>query len=123
MELKIESAGKALIMNINLTESAARRIHVLREKENNPALMLRVTVMGGGCSGFQYEIDLDAQKNPDDVTFERDGAVLVTDTTSLPFLDNAEVDFVSDMMKSAFKIRNPNAAASCGCGSSFAVKN
>lgn len=109
-------------MAIHLTESAAKRILILREKENNPALMLRVTVLGGGCSGFQYEIDLDASKNDDDVTFEKDGAVLVTDTTSLPFLENAEIDFVSDMMKSAFKIRNPNAAASCGCGSSFAVK-
>jgi len=106
-----------------LTESAAKRIHVLREKEGDPALMLRVTVMGGGCSGFQYAIELTAEKNADDVTFEKDGAVLVTDAVSLPFLHNAEIDYVSDMMKSAFKIRNPNAAAGCGCGKSFSVKN
>jgi iron-sulfur cluster assembly accessory protein len=106
-----------------LTDSAAKRILVLREKEGNADLMLRVTVMGGGCSGFQYAIELTAEKNADDVTFEKDGAVLVTDEVSLPFLHNAEIDYVSDMMKSAFKIRNPNAAAGCGCGKSFSVKN
>lgn len=106
-----------------LTDSAAKRIHVLREKEGDAGLMLRVTVLGGGCSGFQYAIELTAEKNADDVTFEKDGAVLVTDEVSLPFLNNAEIDYVSDMMKSAFKIRNPNAAAGCGCGKSFSVKN
>lgn len=106
-----------------LTDSAAKRIHVLREKEGDASLMLRVTVMGGGCSGFQYAIELTAEKNADDVTFEKDGAVLITDDVSLPFLNNAEIDYVSDMMKSAFKIRNPNAAAGCGCGKSFSVKN
>ena len=106
-----------------LTDSAAKRIHVLREKEGNANLMLRVTIMGGGCSGFQYAIELTAEKNADDVTFEKDGAVLITDDVSLPFLNNAEIDYVSDMMKSAFKIRNPNAAAGCGCGKSFSVKN
>lgn len=106
-----------------LTDSAAKRIHVLREKEGDASLMLRVTVMGGGCSGFQYAIELTAEKNADDVTFEKDGAVFITDDVSLPFLNNAEIDYVSDMMKSAFKIRNPNAAAGCGCGKSFSVKN
>ena len=106
-----------------LTDSAAKRIHVLREKEGDASLMLRVTVMGGGCSGFQYAIELTAEKNADDVTFEKDGAVLITDDVSLPFLNNAEIDYVSDMMKSAFNIRNPNAAAGCGCGKSFSVKN
>jgi iron-sulfur cluster insertion protein len=106
-----------------LTESAAKRLHVLREKEGNAKLMLRVTIMGGGCSGFQYGIELTDELNVDDVTFEKDGAVLVTDDVSLPYLNNAEVDYVADMMKAAFKIRNPNAAAGCGCGKSFSVKN
>ncbi len=110
-------------MNMTMTESAAKRLLTLRQKENNPNLMLRVTVLGGGCSGFQYELDLTDQKNDDDVLFERNGATLVTDSVSLPFVNGAEVDFVSDMMKSAFKIRNPNAAAGCGCGVSFSVKN
>lgn len=109
-------------MNMTMTESAVKRIHTLREKEKNPKLMLRVTVMGGGCSGFQYELDYDDQINTDDITFEKDGAVIVTDEVSLPFLNNAEIDYVSDMMKSQFKIRNPNAASSCGCGSSFSTR-
>lgn len=109
-------------MNMLITESAAKRIHVLREKEKNPALMLRVTVLGGGCSGFQYELDFDDKVNAGDMTFEKDGAKIVTDEISLPFLNGAEVDYVSDMMKSSFKIRNPNAASSCGCGVSFSVR-
>ena len=109
-------------MNITLTDSAAKRILELRKKKNNDKLMLRVTVLGGGCSGFQYSIELDDQKNEDDQTFEQGGATLVTDSTSLPFLVGAEVDFISNMMKSEFKIHNPNAAAGCGCGASFAVK-
>lgn len=110
-------------MHIELTDSAAKRLLLLREKEGNPQLMLRVTVLGGGCSGFQYGLDLDDKAQPGDVTFEKNGAVLVTDETSLPFLNNAEIDYVSDMIKSAFKIRNPNAASGCGCGKSFSVRN
>jgi iron-sulfur cluster insertion protein len=109
-------------MIVHLTDSAAARLLILREKEGNPELMLRVTVLGGGCSGFQYQLDVTDTLNPDDVTFEKNGAVLVTDDVSLPFINGAEIDFVSDMMKSAFKIRNPNAAAGCGCGKSFSTK-
>jgi iron-sulfur cluster insertion protein len=110
-------------MNMTMTDSAAKRLLTLRQKENNPNLMLRVTVLGGGCSGFQYELDLTDKKEADDVVFEKNGAVMVTDSVSLPFVNGAEVDYVSDMMKSAFKIRNPNAASGCGCGVSFSVKN
>lgn len=109
-------------MIVHLTDSAAARLLVLREKEGNPRLMLRVTVLGGGCSGFQYQLDVTDTVNEDDVTFEKNGAALVTDEISLPFINGAEIDFVSDMMKSAFKIRNPNAAAGCGCGKSFSTK-
>lgn len=109
-------------MQVLLTDSAAARILTLRQKEQNDKLMLRVTVLGGGCSGFQYQIDLADTLNADDVTFEKNGATLVTDEVSLPFINGAEIDFVSDMMKSAFKIRNPNAAAGCGCGKSFSAK-
>lgn len=108
---------------MTMTQSAAKRLTFLREKEKNPQLMLRVTVLGGGCSGFQYELDLTDQKQADDVFFDHNGAILVTDSTSIQFLNGAEVDYVSDMMKSAFKIRNPNAASGCGCGVSFSVKN
>lgn len=109
-------------MIVHLTDSAAARLLALREKEANDKLMLRVTVLGGGCSGFQYQLDVTDTVNEDDVTFEKNGAVLVTDDVSLPFINGAEIDFVSDMMKSAFKIRNPNAAAGCGCGKSFSTK-
>ena len=108
-------------MPLSLSESAAKRILFLREKEKKPTLMLRVTVLGGGCSGFQYALDFTEQKNPDDVVFEKDGAAMVTDPTSLPFLEGALVDFEQTMVKSAFKIRNPNAASGCGCGKSFSV--
>lgn len=108
--------------NMSMTASAAKRLGQLREKEGNPKLMLRVTVLGGGCSGFQYELDLDDKLNADDLTYELDGAVLVTDSTSMQFLGGASVDYVQDMIKSSFKIRNPNEAAGCGCGKSFSPK-
>jgi iron-sulfur cluster insertion protein len=107
---------------MSISESAARRLKIICAKENNPKLMLRVTVLGGGCSGFQYQLELDDKITDDDVKVERDGAILVTDATSLQFLRGAEVDYVQDMIKSAFKIRNPNEAAGCGCGKSFSVK-
>ncbi|MDI1227064.1 MAG: iron-sulfur cluster assembly accessory protein [bacterium] len=103
---------------LSLTDSAVKRLAVLREKEGNPNLLLRVTVLGGGCSGFQYELGLDDKINDDDVKF--DG--IVTDTTSIQFLSGAEVDYMQSIVKSAFKIRNPNEAAGCGCGKSFAPK-
>jgi iron-sulfur cluster insertion protein len=120
--MKTMSQPQTETMNMAITARAARRILEMREKENNPGLMLRVTVLGGGCSGFQYDLDWDDKLADDDVTFELDGAAVVTDSTSLPFLNNAEIDYEQAMIKSAFKIRNPNAAASCGCGNSFAPK-
>jgi len=115
-------SARANGMLVHLTDSAAARLLAMREKEGNDKLMLRVTVLGGGCSGFQYQLDVTDDVNEDDVTFEKNGAILVTDDISLPFINGAEIDFVSDMMKSAFKIRNPNAAAGCGCGKSFSTK-
>lgn len=108
--------------NMTITESAAKRLAVLRQKEGNDKLMLRVTVLGGGCSGFQYQLDLDDNLAADDLIVDKGGAVLVTDATSMQFLAGAEVDYVQDMIKSSFKIRNPNEAAGCGCGKSFAPK-
>lgn len=110
-------------VNMSMTDSAAKRISFLRQKEGKPDLMLRISVMGGGCSGFQYALEFDDTVNPDDFTFEKNGSKIVTDATSMQFLQNAEVDYVQDMIKSAFKIRNPNEASGCGCGKSFSVKN
>jgi iron-sulfur cluster insertion protein len=108
--------------NIGLSESAAKRILAMGQKQGNPQLMLRVTVLGGGCSGFQYELTFDDKFNADDIAIEKNGAKLVTDESSLPFLQDALIDYEQTLMSSAFKIKNPNAASGCGCGKSFSVK-
>jgi len=106
---------------IGITDSAAQRIHHLQEQEGNPGLRFRLTVMGGGCSGFQYQMDLDDQKTADDVTFEKNGVEIVTDSLSLQYLKGSTLDFIESLSGSSFEIKNPNATASCGCGSSFSV--
>lgn len=106
---------------LELTAAAAKRVLVLAEIEGNPALMLRLSVSGGGCSGYQYGFSFDDSAGADDHVFERDGARLVVDDTSLGLLAGAQVDFIEDLMGSYFKVSNPNATSSCGCGSSFAV--
>jgi iron-sulfur cluster insertion protein len=105
---------------ITLSASAAKRIKVLNAQAGTDE-MFRVTVNGGGCSGFQYEFKLDGQLNDDDQTFERDGSVLVTDETSLDLIAGSEVDFIDDLMGAYFQVKNPNAVSSCGCGTSFAI--
>lgn len=82
---------------------------------------LRVAVEGGGCSGFQYEIQIARGANADDVVIERDGARLFVDPVSLPFLLGSEVDWVDELIGASFKVKNPNAKSSCGCGVSFSV--
>ncbi len=83
--------------------------------------MLRVAVEGGGCSGFQYQFDLVEAANEDDLYIERDGAAAVVDEVSVPFLKGAEIDFVEELAAAEFRIRNPNAKSSCGCGISFSI--
>ncbi|MBB3065543.1 iron-sulfur cluster insertion protein ErpA [Limibacillus halophilus] len=107
--------------SLSLTENAAKRIAWLMQQEEQSNLMLRIAVSGGGCSGFQYGFSFDDNTNPDDVTFERDGARVVIDQMSLELLSGSQVDFVEDLMGAYFKIENPNATASCGCGTSFAI--
>jgi len=104
-----------------LTPSAAQRVQTLIEMEGKPNLMLRLSVSGGGCSGFQYGIMLDDQVNEDDVVMEQHGTKVVVDQTSLDLLAGTEVDYVEDLMGSSFQFRNPNASSTCGCGSSFSV--
>jgi len=106
---------------ITISDSAAKRVLVLRELEGDDSLMLRITVSGGGCSGFQYGFAFDNQKNEDDYVFEHMGIAVVTDDASLDLLNGSVIDFVEDLMGASFQIKNPNATASCGCGSSFAV--
>ena len=109
--------------NLTLSAAAARRINRVVSDQGNPALMVRLEVLGGGCSGYQYKFGFDANLNPaEDIVVERDGAKLVVDTTSLDLLKGSEVDYGETLMEAGFKVVNPNAASSCGCGSSFAVK-
>lgn len=114
-------ADAASDRRVVVTESAARRIAALREQEAADGAFLRISVSGGGCSGFQYGLSFDEQKNPDDFTFERDGIAVIVDDVSLDLLNGAEIDFVEDLMGASFQIRNPNAASSCGCGNSFSI--
>ena len=103
-----------------LTPAAARRLHALGAAEGRP-LMLRVAVEGGGCSGFQYRFELVDEVQPEDVRVERDGAAALVDDVSLPFLAGSEIDFVDELVGAQFRVRNPNAASSCGCGVSFSI--
>jgi iron-sulfur cluster assembly accessory protein len=103
-----------------VTERAARRIAEILAKEPAGA-MLRVAVDGGGCSGFQYAFDIVTARNDDDLAVEKDGVTVLVDPVSLNFLMGAEIDFANELIGAAFKINNPNATSSCGCGTSFSV--
>ena len=110
----------ALEPALTLSDSAVRRIGRILGKE--PAgTALRVSVSGGGCSGFQYGFDLTREREPDDLVIARDGAVVFVDPVSLDYMRGSVIDFVDDLMGQSFQIRNPNAVASCGCGTSFSV--
>ena len=106
--------------NVTVTERAALRIGEILKSEPN-GTMLRVSVEGGGCSGFQYKFDVDRARAEDDLVIERDHAVVLVDPASVPFLEGSEVDFVDDLIGASFRINNPNATASCGCGTSFSI--
>lgn len=106
--------------SVALTAAAAERIKAVVAAEPAGA-GLRVAVEGGGCSGFQYEIAVDKAAKADDLIIERDGAKLFVDPVSLPFLLGSEVDWVDELIGAAFKVKNPNAKTSCGCGVSFSV--
>lgn len=106
---------------VTISESAARRIAALIAAEGRPGTKLRVSVSGGGCSGFQYHFALDDQSEADDILIERDGATVAVDGMSLMYVLGSELDYVEDLTGSYFKVKNPNASSSCGCGTSFAI--
>ncbi len=108
-------------MSIELTESLVKRIRALQGQKANPDLMLRVQVNGGGCQGFEYAFDLTDTLADDDEVFEKDGVRVLVDSVSFPYLIGAEIDYVDDLVGAHFKISNPNASSSCGCGTSFSV--
>lgn len=105
---------------VRVSSSAAARINAITASETNNKL-LRVSVEGGGCSGFQYKFDLVPASDPEDLVIEQEGATVLVDPISLPFLDGAELDYVQELIGASFKIHNPNAQASCGCGTSFTI--
>lgn len=105
---------------LQVTAQAAKRIAYVLASE--PAgSMMRVSVEGGGCSGFQYKFGIDQQAGPGDIRIERDGITVLVDDVSAPFLAGSELDYVTEMMGQSFQIKNPNATASCGCGTSFSI--
>jgi iron-sulfur cluster insertion protein len=117
----VETTSELEERRVVLTQNAARRIAILKTEENAENAFLRIAVSGGGCSGFQYGLSFDDQRQEDDFLFERDGVGVIIDDVSLGLLNGAEVDFVEDLMGASFQIRNPNAASSCGCGNSFSI--
>jgi iron-sulfur cluster assembly accessory protein len=106
--------------NITVTERAARQIGEILRREP-PGTMLRVSVEGGGCSGFQYKFDMEHSQAPDDLVIRRENATVLIDQTSVAYLAGSEIDFVDDLIGASFKINNPKATASCGCGTSFSL--
>ena len=106
--------------NVTISERAAKRIGAILKSEGDGA-MLRISVEGGGCSGFQYKFDIDKTQAEDDLVIVRDNAVVLVDPSSAPFLADSELDFVDDLIGASFRVNNPNATASCGCGTSFSI--
>lgn len=105
--------------NIVLTAAAAARINQIVNAQG--AEYLRVSVVGGGCSGFSYKFDLETGAEADDLRLERDGATVLIDPVSVDFLKDSEIDYVDELIGASFQIRNPNATAACGCGTSFSI--
>ncbi|MAK61814.1 MAG: iron-sulfur cluster insertion protein ErpA [Ponticaulis sp.] len=109
-----------MTQSVTLSASAAKRINAILANQVD-ADFLRVSVEGGGCSGFSYKFDFGKSVDDEDIVIERDGARVAIDSMSLPFLEGSEIDFVDELIGAAFKIHNPNATASCGCGTSFSI--
>ncbi len=105
---------------VTISERAARRIGEILKGEGDSA-MLRISVEGGGCSGFQYKFDIEHARAEDDLVIEKEDAVVLIDPASAPFLAGSELDFVDDLIGASFRVQNPNATASCGCGTSFSI--
>ena len=108
-------------IDLALSDSASRQVSRLKLDKQQPDLMLRVFVQGGGCSGFQYGFQFDESVDGDDLTIQHDEITVVVDPLSYQYLEGARIDFLDDLMGCRFVIQNPNAATTCGCGSSFSV--
>ena len=107
--------------DLKISDNAVNRINELLASKDNPELMLRVYIQGGGCSGFQYGFQFDDAQQDDDISIEQSGIRVLVDMLSLQYLGGAEIDYKDDIMGSRFLINNPNATTTCGCGSSFSI--
>lgn len=116
-----ETKGAPPAGDFGISASAAARVAHLLAQDENAGKRLRVSVSGGGCAGFQYGFDFDAELNDDDKLYERDGAEVVVDEMSLELLKGSELDYVQNLVGSFFAVNNPNATSSCGCGTSFSI--
>ena len=112
------TGGKTLL---EFSDSAVRKLKAIQEEEGNSDLMLRVSVYGGGCSGFQYTFSLEEAIGPADRTVEKDGATLVIDQSSYQYLAGSTVDYTEGLEGAMFVVNNPNATSTCGCGASFSI--
>jgi iron-sulfur cluster insertion protein len=114
-------APDSSVPTFGITESAAKRIAWVLEQDENKGMMLRISVSGGGCSGFQYGFTFDDAKGETDLVLKRDGATVLIDEVSLDLLKGSQIDYVEDMIGASFQITNPQAKSTCGCGNSFSV--
>lgn len=105
---------------VTITDNAIKRIATILSREET-GTMLRISVSGGGCSGFQYNYDLVTNREEEDMVIDKDGAIILIDPLTQQYMDGSQVDFVDDLMGQSFQITNPQATASCGCGTSFAI--
>ena len=124
MDIQISFSPKPKVIEgatVGFTESAANKVKLLVKEENNPNLKLRVSVSGGGCSGFQYGFAFDENVSDDDTVVEVNGATMLVDVTSMQYLNGSEVDYLEGLEGARFVVNNPNAKSTCGCGSSFSV--
>ena len=124
MDIQINFAPKPKVIEgatVVFTEAAANKVKALVEEEKNPNLKLRVSVDGGGCSGFQYGFAFDENVSDDDEVIEKNGATMLVDVTSMQYLNGSEVDYLEGLEGARFVVNNPNAKSTCGCGSSFSV--
>jgi iron-sulfur cluster assembly accessory protein len=112
--------AKTGMKGVEMSDAAAKQITQILAREPG-RIALRVSVEGGGCSGFSYKMDLVDVRNDDDIVVEKDGATVLIDELSLVYMGGSVIDFVDDLMGQSFQIRNPNAVASCGCGTSFSI--
>ena len=124
MDIQISFAPKPKVIEdakVNFTDAAANKVNALIAEEKNPNLKLRVSVDGGGCSGFQYGFAFDENVNDDDTVIEKNGATMLVDVSSMQYLNGSEVDYLEGLEGARFVVNNPNAKSTCGCGSSFSV--